>query len=175
MEVLREATMTKNADATSNKGNRLAWWKRLLWSLGAITGIVTTGVGTSCSPAAAQDVDYRSAATAPAAWQEFAQRLQARFQDRLATDEDVQLLQDYIAKRSGGVSTTALALMVRAWVLPDGKVERVEFDGLDDDHLAVRLRTLLAVGDVGVPPSDMLQPLRLRLSLRPTDQPGRGE
>jgi hypothetical protein len=175
MEALKEAMMTKKADAAAGRRNRIAWWKRLLWSLGAITGVVTTGVGTSGSPAAAQDVDYRSAAAAPAAWQEFAQRLQAHFQDRLATDEDVRLLQDYIATRRGGVSTTALALTVRAWVESDGEIQRIEFDGLDDDNLAVRLRALLSLGDVGVPPSDMLQPVRLRLSLRPTDQPGRGE
>jgi hypothetical protein len=174
MEVLKEATMTKNANAVGNNRNRIAWWKRLLYSLGAITGVFTIDVGASRSPAAAQG-DYRSAAEVPAAWREFAERLQASFQDRLATDEEVRLFQDYIAKRSGGVSTTALALVVHAWVLPDGKVERIEFDGLDDNNLAVRLRTLLALGNVGAPPPDMLQPLHLRLSLRPTDQPGRGE
>jgi hypothetical protein len=175
MEILKEATMTKNADATSNNRNRIAWWKRLLCSLGAITGVFTIGVGASRSPAAAQGVDYRSAAAAPAAWQEFAKRLQALFQDRLAAGEEVRLFQDYIAKRSGGASTTTLALVVRAWVLPDGKVERIEFDGLDDHNLAVRLRALLALGNVGAPPPDMLQPLHVRLSLRPPDQPGRGE
>jgi hypothetical protein len=166
--------MAKNADV-SNNGNRIAWWKRLLCSLGAISGVFTVGVGASRLPAAAQDVNYRSAAAAPAAWQEFAKRLQGAFQDRLAADEEVRLFQDYTAKHSGAASTTALALVVRTWVLPDGKVERIEFDGLDDDNLAVRLGALLALGNVGVPPPDMLQPLHLRLSLRPMDQPGRGE
>jgi hypothetical protein len=55
--------------------------------------------------------------------------------------------------------------------LPDGKIERVESDGLDP-VAAISLRALLAGEGVGVPPSDMLQPLHLRLTLRPNDKSG---
>jgi hypothetical protein len=49
------------------------------------------------------------------------------------------------AKREKTSGAKPLALVVRAWVLHDGKIERLEFDGLDDDAIAVDLRALLAL------------------------------
>ena len=168
--------MTMKPDAVSNNNSRMGWWKKIFWSLGAVTGFLTAGLGAGASSVAAQDTDYRSASTAPASWQEFAKQLQDRFQQRLASDDEQgRKFQDYMAKRGKASSTTSLTLVVRTWVMPDGKVERLEFDGLNDDVVAVDLRALLARGDVGAPPLDMLQPLHLRLSLRPEDQPGQGQ
>lgn len=153
---------------------RTAWWRRLLWSLGAATGLLSAGAGVDPGSVAAQGVDYRSAASAPAAWKDYAKRLQTSFQDRLAADDAAtRQFQDFVAKREGGAR--ALTLVIRTWVLPNGNVERIEFDGLDDNDVAVNLRALLARGAVGAPPPDMLQPLHLRVSLRPKDQPRQGQ
>jgi hypothetical protein len=57
----------------------------------------------------------------------------------------------------------------------DGKVNRVEFDGIDDPDAINELRALLIDGNVGAPPPEMLQPLHLRLSLRAKDASRQGE
>ncbi len=126
--------------------------------------------------AAPQDTGYRSAATAPASWQAFARQLQGRFEQRLAADDnDARSFQDDLAKRDAGANAPPLTFVVRAWVLPDGEVERLEFDGLDDKEIAVHLQVLLTRDNVGPPPLDMLQPLRFRLSIRPKEQPVGGK
>lgn len=160
-------------DGVKNGETRVGRLKKLFWSLGTATGLLSAGLGAQASPQAAatdtQRSDYRSAATAPAAWQEFAKQLQGRFQQRLASDDEAaRRFEDDMAKLAGGNDAPPPTLIVRTWILPDGKVERVESDGLNPDA-AVSLRTLLAGEGVGVPPSDMLQPLHLRLTLRPND------
>ncbi|WP_213773061.1 hypothetical protein [Bradyrhizobium sp. dw_78] len=166
---------TKSAVAVANNRHHTAWWRRALRSLGAVTGLFAA-VGAGTSAAVAQDVGYRSAATAPAAWQAFAKQLQGRFEQRLAADDkDARSFQQYIAKRGTESNAPPLTFVARTWVLPDGKVERLEFDGLDDDQIAVHLRALLTRDNVGTPPTDMLQPLRLRLALRPKEQPAGGK
>jgi len=155
-----------NDDADTNHVGGPGWLTRLFRSVGLLGGLAA-----SASPVAGQGVDYRPAAEAPAAWQEFAQRLQTHFQERLAADDEgARRFQDYLAKHAGAAADAPpVAVVVRAWILPDGKLERVEFDGLDDAAAAADLRALLAAGAVGAPPPDMLQPLRLRLSLRPKE------
>jgi len=166
---------TMDALAVANNRHRTVWWKGTFRSLGAVTGLFAA-VGAGTSSAAAQGAGYRSAATAPASWQVFAKQLQGRFERRLAADDkDPRSFQDYLAKREAGANAPPLTFVARTWVLPDGKVERIEFDGLDDQEIAVHLRTLLTRDNVGTPPVDMLQPLRLRLSLRPKEQPAEGK
>lgn len=158
-----------------NKNESEVAWKRVLRSLSAVTGLFAA-VGAGTSMAAAQDAGYRSAATAPASWQAFAKQLQGHFEQRLAADDkDARSFQEYVSKREAGSNASPLTFVARTWVLPDGKVERLEFDGLDDKEIAVHLRTLLTRDNVGTPPADMLQPLRLRLSLRPHDRPTEGK
>jgi hypothetical protein len=158
-------TMNVNA-AVEHSSRRTVWWKRALRSFGAVTGLFAA-VSAGASGATAQDTGYRSASAAPASWQEFAKQVQTSFQQRLAADDEgARKFWDYLEKRAVEGGATPLKPIVRIWVLPDGKLERVEFDGLDDDDVAVNLRTLLMRGDAGPPPPDMLQPLRLRLSLR---------
>lgn len=164
------------ASAVGNDKSRIVWWKRLVRSLGAATGLFAAGFGVGLPSAVAEDVGYRSATAAPVAWQEFARRLQSEFQQRLVADDEAgRQFQDYMAKRAARAGATPLTPVVRAWVLPDGKVERIEVDDIGDAAAAVSLRALLAHGDVGAPPPDMLQPLHLRLSLRPKDLPRRAE
>jgi hypothetical protein len=57
-------------------------------------------------------------------------------------------------------------LVVRAWLNPDGTVEKVSFAALKDARADADLRTILTRGNVGeAPPPEMLQPLNLRFSL----------
>ncbi|ABD88458.1 hypothetical protein [Rhodopseudomonas palustris] len=155
-----------------NNRRRTAWWQRIVRSFGWLTRSVAI-VAAGTWSAAAQDAGYRSAATAPVAWQAFAKQLQSRFEQRLAdADKDAITFQDGVTKRNAGPNVAPLTFVARAWVLPDGKVERLEFDGLDDKEIAVSLRQLLIRVNVGNPPADMLQPLRLRLSLRPKQPAG---
>jgi hypothetical protein len=58
--------------------------------------------------------------------------------------------------------------VVRAWLNPDGTVERVSFDALKDARADADLRIILKRGNIGeAPPPEMLQPLNLRFSLNP--------
>jgi hypothetical protein len=162
-------------DGVKNGESRVGWWRRLLWSLGTATGVLTAGLGAQASPTDSQRSDYRSAAAAPAAWQEFAKQLQARFQQRLAADDEAaRRFQDDMANLAGGKDAAPPTLILRTWILPDGKLERVASEALDP-VAAISLRALLAGEAVGAPPSDMLQPLHLRLTLRPNDRSGQGQ
>jgi hypothetical protein len=150
----RKKTTIINTGAVDNSARPTVWWKRAFRSFGAP------------SVATAQDTAYRSASAAPASWQEFAKQLQVRFAQRLVSDDEgAAKFRDYLTKRAEA-GITPLKPGVRVWVLPNGKVERLEFDGLGDDDVAVNLRALLMRGNVGAPPADLLQPLHLRLSLQ---------
>ncbi len=146
-------------------------WRKLAWSLGPVATLLSVGCGAGSIPAAGQGVDYRSAATAPVEWQVFAKQLQSRFEQRVAAaDNEARAFQEDVVKHRAESDAPPLTFVARAWVSPDGKIGRLEFDGLDDSQIAVRLRALLTRDNVGIPPPDMLQPLRLRLSLRPNEQ-----
>ncbi len=57
-------------------------------------------------------------------------------------------------------------LEVRAWLNPDGTVEKVTFPSLKNEQADNDLRTILTRGNVGeAPPPEMLQPLHMRFSL----------
>ena len=153
--------------ATTRLRQRVSWWQRLFPSLGAAAGLLTAGLASDASPVAAQDRNYRSAREVPASWQDFAKQLQARFEQRLAADDDrTRHVQDLVARRGESANGTPQAFRLRTWILASGRVERVEFEGLSSD-VATALRSLLINSDVGAPPPDMLQPVHLRFSLRP--------
>ncbi|MEW6639084.1 MAG: hypothetical protein AB1586_01170 [Pseudomonadota bacterium] len=153
-----------SGDFSSPRDGRLRRWLR--W-LGAATGVITVGLGSSAVPAVAQRADFQSAAAAPAAWQAFAKQLQSQFQQQLA-GEDVAARQVRDSMAGHGADASPVSVVVRAWILPSGTVEKIDFDNLEPD-VARPLRTLLIRDNVGSPPADMLQPLHLRLSLRPRD------
>lgn len=143
-------------------------------SLGRAIGVLGSLAGTGV--ALADEPAYRAVAGAPIAWQTFARDVQARFEQRLAADDkDARAFQDKIAKRRRSSDVASLKFTVRTWVTPGGKVERVAFDASDDSNFVAGLRALLTGVEVGVPPPDMLQPLQLRLSLRPKDEQAGGK
>lgn len=130
-------------------------------------GLVVLGLSAERAPAAAQSVPYRAASEAPAAWRDYAQRLQGVFQQQVDADtETSRWIAEYAAGRER--DGKSMAYVVSATILPDGKIDRVAFDGMAPE-LADRVRPLLASANAGAPPADMLQPLRLRLQLRHTE------
>jgi hypothetical protein len=150
-------------------GGRILWRQRGARGLGAALGALAVLLTAKpISAKAAPDVDGRLKATqVPAAWQDFAKRLQLRLQERLASDSTPALrFHDAIAKRAPDAGAAPPSIVVRVWVMPDGKVQRIELEGLNDD--ASHDLSALLIGDgVGSTPLDMPQPLRMRLSLHP--------
>lgn len=174
MQVERNV-LALGAGGVGKGGNRVAWWKRIFHSVAAMAGLIAAGAEAKASPVAATSGEYRSATTVPEAWKVFARQLQQRFEQQLAGDSDgARRIQDYLTRHGGGADAPALRLVLRAWVLADGRVSRIEVDGMDDAGVRVELRALLMDGGVVAPPSAMLQPLHLRLSLRAKDRSREG-
>ncbi len=161
--------------AVGRRRGRVAWWKRIFHSAAGAAGLIAAGAEAKASPVTVSSGEYRPAAAVPEAWQVFARQVQGRLEQQLAGDSDkARHVQDYLARRSVDAGAVPPRFVLRAWVKADGKVNRIEVDGIDDAAAAADLRALLIEGDVGVPPPAMLQPLHLRLSPRPKDQPREG-
>ncbi|MBB4380750.1 hypothetical protein [Bradyrhizobium sp. SBR1B] len=155
----------------ADRESRATWWNRIAGSLAAAAGLLAAAAGVDASPVAADRSDYRAADAAPPAWQAFAGRLKEKIEQRLASDDKrARHFQEYLDRRVTGGDAAPVTFVLRAWVSSDGRLHRVEFDGLDDPKASVELRALLTGGNVGVPPPEMLQPLHLRFSLRATDR-----
>jgi hypothetical protein len=123
------------------------------------------GAGSAPHPAAAQGLDFRDPAQAPPAWIQFAKLVKFRFEQWVAADDEIANRFRVYASRQG---TSAQTMVVRAWLNPDGSVERVSFAPLNDPQANNDLQTILKRGNVGeAPPPEMLQPLNLRFSLNP--------
>jgi hypothetical protein len=154
---------------------RFGWWRTVLHSTAALVGLFASGVTTEASPVGVENNNYRAATAAPDSWQAFSRQLREHFERKLAGDDaKARHLQNYMASLQGS-SGSVLNFVLRTWVGSDGKVDRVEFDGIDDPNAISDLRALLVNGDVGAPPPEMLQPLHLRLSLRARDPSRQGE
>lgn len=157
--------------SVGRRSGRAAWWRRIFHSVAGMTGLIAAGAEAKASPVAAPSGEYRPAASVPESWQVFARQVQARLEQQLAGDSDkARHVQDHLVRRDSGAGASPSSFVLRAWVRADGKVNRIEVDGIDDTA-AADLRALLIDGDVGVPPPAMLQPLHLRLSPRASDRP----
>jgi hypothetical protein len=90
-----------------------------------------------------------------------------RFETWLAADDEVaNRFRTYITEHVGKDDGPPETVTVRAWVNPDGSVDRVSFPALNDAQADEDLRTILKRGNVGeAPPPEMVQPLNMRLSL----------
>jgi hypothetical protein len=117
--------------------------------------------------AIAEGLDYRDPDKAPPSWRQFAKLVQYRFETWIGADEEIaNRFRAYLIDRAGKEDGPPPTLVVRAWLNPDGTVERVSFDALKDARADADLRTILKRGNVGeAPPPEMLQPFNLRFSL----------
>jgi hypothetical protein len=160
-------------DSKSSRGaGRVAGWRRAFPWLCVVLGALAVLFSARGAPAgAATELDNPSTTEVPASWQAFARRLQLRFQERLSSDNDNALRLRDSMTRLGQAGAAAPTLIVRAWVLPDGKVARVELEGTPNEDALHDLSAALMGDAIGTVPPDMPQPLRLRLSLGAKPKP----
>jgi hypothetical protein len=127
--------------------------------------LLTIGVLGGADLASSQD--YRDPSKAPPSWAQFAKLVQYRFETWIgADDETAKRLRAYLVERAGKEDGPPASLVVRAWLNPDGTVQRISFPALKDGRADADLRTVLTRGNIGeAPPPEMLQPLNLRFSL----------
>ncbi len=132
------------------------------------TAALPVAAPATISPAAAQNLGYRSANSVPTPWVRYAELVQYRFKDWLAADDEVAYrFHLFLANRVINEATPPDSLIVQVWIATTGKVDRIEFPPLKDPQANDDLRLILSRGNIGEPPpSDMLQPLRLKLSLK---------
>ncbi len=121
----------------------------------------------AATPIVAQGLDYRSPDAAPPSWGQFSKLVKYRFEEWMGADEAVANRFRAWLKETGGTANGAPAsIVVKAWLNPDGSVEKVSFAAFKDERATNDLRTVLTRGNVGeAPPPEMLQPINLRFSL----------
>jgi hypothetical protein len=127
---------------------------------GAALGLGAMGI----APAPAQNTAYLPSQAAPDSWRRYALLAQRQLRDRLAVDDDMTRDVRKRLQRSEPHSTP-LAIVVSLWVASDGRIDRVEADGVDEE--VRRALGLILAGErlLAAPPADMLQPMRVKLSL----------
>jgi hypothetical protein len=138
--------------------------------LGLALGVLAVNFGarTTASAVAREVNQSEAAAETPASWQDFAKRLQLQLQARLTSDDEPALsFHEAMSKLVQASGMSSPAMVVRVWLMPDGKIERLELEGLKSDDALRELYAVLRDDSVGSPPADMPQPVRLRFSLVP--------
>jgi hypothetical protein len=125
------------------------------------------GSGPAGSQGLRDGLDYRDPGQAPPSWAQFAKLVKYRFETWISADEAVaNRFRAYVIEHGGKDDGPPPTLVVRAWLNPDGTVERVSFVPLKDAQADKDLHTILQRGNIGeAPPPEMLQPLNLRFSL----------
>ena len=109
----------------------------------------------------------RPGSGAAASWAQFAKLVKYRFETWISADEAISnRFRTYIMEHSGKDDGPPPMLVVRAWLNPDGTVERVSFPPFKNAQADEDLHTILKRGNIGeAPPPEMLQPLNLRFSV----------
>lgn len=122
-------------------------------------------LGPGSGIAAAQA--FRDGAQAPAHWTQFARLVKFRFEEWIAADDPIaDRFRVYLRAHSGTAGGPPPTVTVRAWVNPDGSVERVAFAAFADAKATEDLRFVLTRGNIGEPPPpDMPQPVHLRFTV----------
>ena len=138
-------------------------WGRLRLALGWL-GL---GLASATAPVAATAQTQQQV---PQHWISYANLAGNQLQSSLsdpANDTVVRLhawMQERMLKE--GQSAPPAPVVVRVWVAPSGKVDRVAFDSLGDAQADTDLRTLLTAQPLAEPPPrDMRQPMVLQLTL----------
>lgn len=139
--------------------------RRMLIATITAVAVVAFSWPRAVTPASAQA--YREPGAAPPHWIQFAKLVKFRFEDWIGANDDVATrFRTYLREHRGKDDGPPQTLEVRAWLNPDGTVEKVTFTSLKNAQADDDLRTILKRGNVGeAPPPEMLQPLNLRFSL----------
>lgn len=138
-------------------------WGRLRLALGWLgLGLASATVPVAATAQTQQQV--------PQHWISYANLagnlLQASLSD--PANETVVRLHAWMQERmlKEGQSAPPAPVVVRVWVAPSGKVDRVAFDSLGNAQADTDLRTLLTAQPLAEPPPrDMRQPMVLQLTL----------
>lgn len=125
----------------------------------------------STSLAQAPSADFRDMAKAPPSWGQFAKLVRYRFEEWIGADDTTAMrLRAYLKIHRNAPDGPPQTLIVKAWINPDGTVERVSFPALADAGANKDLQTILKRGNIGeAPPPELLQPINLRFSLNIKD------
>ncbi len=136
-------------------------------SLRLALGWLGLGLASATAPVAATAQTQQQV---PQHWISYANLAGNQLQSSLsdpANDTVVRLhawMQERMLKE--GQSAPPAPVVVRVWVAPSGKVDRVAFDSLGDAQADTDLRTLLTAQPLAEPPPrDMRQPMVLQLTL----------
>ena len=136
------------------------FWRRLRRTL----GLVGLGAVSSASGQA-------PAQPFPQHWMRYAQLASTQLQARLDDHADAAALrlqgwmQDRLLPRQAAPHPAA-SLVMRVWLAPSGRVERVEFDSLGNAQADADLRAVLMTQALSEPPPpDMRQPMVMELAL----------
>ena len=79
----------------------------------------------------AQAQDYREVSKAPPHWIQFVKLVKFRFEDWIGADDEVaNRFRSYVRDHQGKEDGPPRMLEVRAWLNPDGTVEKVTFPPL---------------------------------------------
>jgi hypothetical protein len=129
---------------------------------------VLFGLSAGAPAATAQSLNYRAPNAVPASWTQYAQLIQYKFRQWMSADDEIAYrFHLFMENRVLNEETPPDALVVKVWIAPTGKVERVEFPPLPDKQANADLQTILTRGNIGEPPpSDMLQPVHLKVQLK---------
>lgn len=142
--------------------------KRSINRMLKMVGVLGVGLTVSASPVSAAQPPA-SPQPIPQHWISYAQMAGNQFEAWLsdpANDTVVRLhtwMQERMLKDGQPLPTP---LVVRVWVAPSGKVERVEFASLGQIQADADLRSLMTAQSLSEPPPrDMRQPMVLQLTL----------
>lgn len=137
----------------------------------SLLGCILHGCILAVAPVTAVHAEpLRSAAEAPPAWLAFAVRLKAACERALQVDDETgRRLQESLHKLQVATSRDEppMRVAISLWIKRDGTVDRVSFPSLGDPQATSDLRALLSRANAGAPPADLLQPVRLSVSLAP--------
>lgn len=149
----------RGSNGSSAAAGKPSKFRTLLASLGLIS--------IAATPVVAQGLDYRSPDAAPPSWGQFSKLVKYRFEEWIGADEAVaNRFRTWLKETSGTANGAPTSIVVKAWLNPDGSVEKVSFAPFKDERATTDLRTVLTRGNVGeAPPPEMLQPINLRFSL----------
>ncbi|WP_189041378.1 hypothetical protein [Aliidongia dinghuensis] len=108
---------------------------------------------------------HHPAQAVPASWAQFAQLVQDQFKARLEADDPTADRFRQFLKTRVVEGSQSNALFIQVWVDAEGKVARLEFQPLQDRQADADLHAILERHAIGRPPSDMPQPVHVKLAL----------
>jgi hypothetical protein len=126
------------------------------------------GLGLASAAVAAQTQPQQQV---PQHWVSYATRASGQLQSSLSNPDDDTVVRLHSAMQSRmrdeGRAVPPAPFVVRVWVGPTGRIDRVAFDPLGDVQADADLRAVLTAKPLAEPPPrDMRQPMVLQLTLR---------